>query len=1023
MPDVRSGRRERVGTVYLFVLAVVFLTVSHAAAQITVGTVTGVVRDDQKLALPGATVELLNEQTGDVRQTVSNESGVFTISAVPQGRHTLKVALTGFKSVEQRGIHLRAGETFDAGTLILGVGQLTETVSVAAETAVVQTASAERRSVLEAEQLDSLIARGRDPMALLNLLPGVTPTTGTSSLGGQIGAPTPVIAGQLGGASGMRVDGMVSSDPDTGFNNSPMSMDAIAEMVVVLNGLQAEFGRNTGPQLNIVSKSGTQQFHGTLAMDVRDERMNANTFFNNRLGLPKQIAEYQTLTGTLGGPVPFGGLRDRLFFFFNHETWRTKEPGGGASSWTTTMPTLAERQGDFSQSLQPNGQLRVIRDPATGQPFPGNRIPADRISATGQAILNIFNEPNFFDRSISNGNFNYRAQSPSDQRKTLDHVKLDFNATTKDRLSLLVRRYRPITEAYNGVFAVNSNWDHFRHGYAQRETSVQVNHNRSVGRSIVNQASFSYRQNTEVGPTLDTLDPITRAGTGLSALPRLYPSENNVIPAIAFGGVPSGPTVAFDGRFPIDGGDKRWTVSDMLSWATGRHLFKAGFHWEYNINSEGPGPFANCFSACINFDQNDASNPGNTGYAFANALLGNFTTYQEANSRPLSSGRQTLFEWFAQDSWRLTDNLAVDYGVRFSWGQPWRLRDDQPGAGWMVQRYDAARQPRLYGPAIVNGVRVGLDPVTGRTVPVSNIGALVEGSGALYNGMVPADDPLSQDGSWRGTPPVQTAPRLGISWDPTGSKQMSIRAAFGITKQIPQASGQFSFNFPAAPPVRLQPQLFYGSLSQLGNTQRFFPENVSGFEDELRPQSTTHYSVEVQRNIGFDSVVSVAYVGNRQRNISLTRNLNVVPYGARFNPANADPTTGLPLSENFLRPMVGLGNVSHIENIGDRNYDSLQLTGNRRYKGGHAFGGSYTLSKTMAEEGGLPLYLDDIWIYDYANSDRRHQGSLHVTWDLPGASGVWDNGVVRAVLDNWQVAAVGIFVSGAPSTVTFTTQV
>ena len=440
MPAVRNGREERVGMTCLLVLAFLSLAVADAVAQITVGTVTGVVRDDQKLALPGATIELLNEQTGDVRQTVSNESGVFVISAVPQGRHTLKVAFAGFKTVEQRGIQLRAGETFDAGTLILGLGQVTEMVSVTAETAVVQTASAERRSVLEAEQLDSLIARGRDPMALLNLLPGVTPTTGTSSLGGQIGAPTPVIAGQLGNASGMRVDGMVSSDPDTGFNNSPMSMDAIAEMVVVLNGLQAEFGRNTGPQLNIVSKSGTQQFHGTLAMYVRNEGLNANSFFNNRLGLPKQVARYQTGTGTLGGPVPFGGLRQRLFFFYNREMWRTKEPSGqGASSWTTTMPTPAERQGDFSQSLQPNGQLRIIRDPLTGQPFQGNRIPADRISPTGQAILNLFKEPNFFDRSVSNGNFNYRAQSPSDQRKTLDHVKLDFNATNKDRLSLLVR--------------------------------------------------------------------------------------------------------------------------------------------------------------------------------------------------------------------------------------------------------------------------------------------------------------------------------------------------------------------------------------------------------------------------------------------------------------------------------------------------------------------------------------------------------------------------------------------------------
>ncbi len=371
MPAERFGRRGRAGTMCLLLLAFMWLAVPDAIAQITVGTVTGVVRDDQKLALPGVNVELVNEQTGDVRRTVSNEAGVFTISAVPQGRHTLKLALDGFKPVEQQAIQLRAGETFDAGTLTMGVGQLTEKVVVVAETAVVQTASAERRSVLEAEQLDSLIARGRDPIALLNLLPGVTPTTGTTSLGGQIGANTPIIAGQVGSSAGMRVDGMVTSDPDTGNNNSPMSMDAIAEMVVVLNGLQAEFGRNTGAQVNIVSKSGTQQFHGTLADYVRNEGLNANSFFNNRLGLPKVVARYQTLTGTLGGPVPLRGVHDRLFFFYNREMWRTKEPtANGASSWTTTMPTPTRAAGGlFSEPVAERPAARHSR-PADRSGFP-----------------------------------------------------------------------------------------------------------------------------------------------------------------------------------------------------------------------------------------------------------------------------------------------------------------------------------------------------------------------------------------------------------------------------------------------------------------------------------------------------------------------------------------------------------------------------------------------------------------------------------------------------------------------------
>ena len=1001
--------------------AALIAAVPAVAQQITSGTVTGVTKDEQGLVLPGATIELRSEETGTSRQSVSNEAGVFNFPGTSAGRYSMKVSLQGFRTSERSGIQLRTGEIYDAGSVVMVVGQFTEVTTVSADLAIVQTGSAERTSVLEAAQLDSLIVRGRDPMSLLNLLPGVTPVTNVSALGGQIGPVTPSIGGQLGIAAGLALDGQAASDGDTGRMGSHTSVDAIEEVRVVLNNYQAEYGRNTGAQINVISKSGTNEFHGSLATYIRHEALTANNFFNERNGLEKPLYRYKTLSGTLGGPLMLPGVsrRDRTFFFYSREMWDADEPRGARRA---TMPTALERAGDFSQTLDVSGRVIPVIDPLTGQPFPGNRIPANRINANGQAILNLFPEPNFFDRSVSGGNYNYNDQDVATLGRTLDQLKVDHTLSDREKLSVRWRRWRPITEAYSGVFAVNSNWNHFRNGYAQQEDSVLVNHTRTLGGAIVNEASMSFRYTAEVGPILDSITPMTRSARGLSGLSVLYPGVNNgdIIPQATFAGVPgTAPSLAYDQRFPMDAADKRWVIADNVSWAKGRHLVKAGVYWESNLNSEGLG--GNCFSGCFNFSSADRNNPGNTGHAFANALLGNFATYSESSRRPLLSGVTNFTEWFVQDSWKARSNLSLDLGVRFSYGGPFRLRDGEPGAGFVLDRFDAARRPRLFTPTIIGGQRVGFDAPTGQTVPVTLIGALVPESGDFYNGLVAGDDPLSYGGSWRKTPGIQPQPRVGFSWDPRGDMQTAVRGGFGITKQVLNDSGDFSFQVTAAPPSRLQPEIYYGNIATLGSSQGFFfPGNVPGFQPDYDPMTTYNFSLEVQHNVGLGTVVSAAYVGNRQSNIVRLRNLNVLAPGARFNPANIDPTNNLALPDAFLRPMVGLGDVILRENTGSADYDSLQLTANRRYIRGFSAAATYTFSRTRDDSGTVPMYQDPHeYLYDYSTQDRRHLASVSMTWDLPSTP--WNNVASRAILNNWQIAAVGLFASGGPAAVTFTT--
>lgn len=1066
------GRRQppREGMQVMTALLTVMISLAagstgSAQQQISTGTITGTVRDESGLAVPGATIEVIHQQTAQVRRTVSGATGDFHVPALPIGRYTLRVSLAGFDTIEQVDIQLRSNETFNAGTFTLRVDTVQETVTVVANAGGVQTATSVRTQVVEAAEIDSMVARGRDPIRTLNALPGVLPAldidVGGDLLGGVIGTTLPTIQGTAGFASYVAIDGIGSADGDTGRNNGIASLDSIEEVRVALSTYSAEFGRNTGPQINIVTRSGGQRYSGSLSTYFRHEALNSNPVQNERLGLPKPPARYYTGVGTLGGPVwlPRFGKAKRTFFFYTREQWNTRLP---ESPNTKQMPTAAERQGDFSQTTNTNGQPFFIRDPlragacsaTAGGPgcFPGNVIPADRINPLGQAILNLFPQPNFFDTSVSRFQYNYRDVDQPKVYRALNQLTVDHAFSDGDRIQVKWRHWRPNREATTRTFGISSNWNHFRGQYAQKEDALTLNHTHVVTNRLVNEFSAGYRYTPEVAPLETMPDPIAklqRQPNGLGGLGRLYttPTLNalDLYPTMTFGGLPGdAPNIAWDARFPIDASDRRWSVQNNLSWTPSRHLLKAGLYWEHNVNSEGFS--APCFSGCLNFTSSGtvaAQNPFNTNHPYANALLGYYTEYSESNVRPFRGGHQWTIEWFVQDSWKIRNNLTLDFGMRFAAGTPWHLRksgwqgwDPPPGlraAGWLASAFDPARNPRLYVPACPTGAgpcganaRLAMNPLTGQILPnsVALIGQLVPGSGEFYNGLVLDNDPRSFDGTFQPNPGVHAMPRFGFSWDPTGSGRTAFRGGYGVTKQIFDNSGSFANTFPLAPPARLQPTLYYGSLSDIGGVSQIFsPSSVVGYAiDDGRVRTTHNFSIEVQQNIGFRTLVTVAYVGNRQRGLPTARNINLVPVGARFNPANIDRTTGGVLPDAFLRPISQFNEVTERTREGVVDYDSLQLTANRRFNRGIAFSTAYTLSKTKDMQGTLTAFLDPrARLYDYADTDRRHILSFNASWDLPNGSRLWSNTLTKALLDGWQLAGIGFIVSGAPAGVTFST--
>jgi hypothetical protein len=1015
---------------------------TQAFAQSNTGTVTGTVKDEQGLALPGANVELIGEETGTVRPTTSAGNGAFTITAVAQGRYTLKVGLQGFKTVERRGIQLRSNETLDAGAVTLTIGRFEEVTTVTADPAVVQTASAEMSTTLESRQIDSLIARGRDPMALLRSLPGVSNAgDGPTSLGGTNGTGAPTIAGL--NATGMSLDGMATNDVDTNNQISTISVDAIEEIKIITNDYQAEFGRNAGASISIVSKSGTRDFKGGYAYYARHEKLNANNYFNILNGLPKPFYRYNTGSGTLGGPIGRpGGTRNKMFFFYAREDWVTDEPRGVTRS---TMPTALERQGDFSQTVDLGGKPIFIRDPsiaggtcnaATGVGtacFAGNKISTDRISSYGRAILNQFPLPNFFDTAVSARNYNYQYQDIAHTTKAMNQLKVDMNPTRRDRLTVLMRNWDPLTTAYTGIFGLTSNYDELLHNYAKKEYDLQVKYVRTLGTKMVNELSVSHRQTHEIYSNV-AYDAVSLNKWGMAGLPQLYSGANvhTIIPSVTFGGITNGANIGYDGRFPINAGDIRRIVSDNLSWAAAKHLVKTGFVYEYDYNSEGLN--GNCYSVCLAFGT-DSNNPLNSNYAFANALLGNFLSYSQSNARIFRGGRNSLQEAFVQDSWKPMRRLTLELGLRVSSAHPYQLdtlrfgdsidvtdyAGKKVGASFVLSRFDKARQIRLYTPTLVSGSRVGIDQITGQVVPAALIGAIVPNSGDVFNGLVTQDDPMAATG-WRNPPGPQWQPRLGFAYDLGGDGKTAIRGGFGVTKQSLVNSGSFANSVAAGPPASVQPTIFYGNLSSLSQSTGYLtPFGANGYAVDYTPQTVYNYSLNVQRNLGFGTVVSAAYVGNRARHIPLTQNINVLKPGARFDPANIDPTTNRVLVDAFLRPIIGYAGISIIQETGISDYNSLQVTVDRRFKNGLQYGAAYTLSSTHDMSGTVPLYHDaKSFLYDFAGSDQRHVLSLTYIWEIPGGNH-WHNPIVRRLVDRWQLSGVTSFGSGRPSGVSFST--
>src|SRR5262249_14971714 len=580
-----------------------------------------------------------------------------------------------------------------------------------------------------------------------------------------------------------------------------------------------------------------------------------------------------------------------------------------------TYPTALERAGDFSKSLDTNGRLIVIRDPLTGQAFPDNKIPANRIDPNGQKLLSIFPLPNY-DPALVGYSYNNVFQSTVNQPRREEILRVDYNISQK---TTFYARGIHSNEQYKGDFnfVLASNiWPQFPIKYQIKSEGLVSTLIHTFNPTLTNELTFG------VNRALQTVEPLNQAGIdkndrnkiGLT-LPQFYPASNplNLIPNATFGGIANAPQFNIEQRFPFFGTNNIWNWSDNLSKIWGSHNLKAGFYLEYTTRNAAR---AAAFNGTFNFDNNPL-NPLNTGNPFANAMIGVINSYTEANGKLNGHARYKNIEWFLQDNWKVNKRLTLDFGLRFYRIQPTISAGDNL-AYFDHALYDASKQPRLIEPFCLNNAnpcsanngvkRRGRSPVTGERLPAGKIGTFAAGSGAPFQGMrVVKESALNSPG-------IEFGPRVGFAYDISGDGKTSLRGGVGVFYD--RFNDDQVLQLVEAPPNLITATANFTTIKDLLATPlSVSPPGVFALQTDYDSPAVYNFSLGIQRDIGYNTVLDVAYVGSLARHLLQRRSVNAVPYGVRFLPSSIDQTVdggATPLNDNFLRPFKGYSDINLI---------------------------------------------------------------------------------------------------------------
>lgn len=963
-------------------------------AQTPSGEISGTVTDASGAAVPGVTVTLRSEGTNAVREVQTNESGLYVMPAIPSGRYTLSASLTGFRTVERKGIEVQIGSASRIA-FTLEVGQLSEVVEITGGAPLLQTENSAVGTVIDNRAIVELPLNGRNYLQLASLIPGATTNGPTSSqgkqrMGGQRNSFGLNVAGQRLHFNHYSLDGIENTDLN--FNSYMLlpSVDALQEFNVVAGLFDAEYGRAIA-QINASTKSGTNQFHGTVFEFVRNSALDAKNYFD-RADRPIPPFRRSQYGGTVGGPVIVPKLvngKDRLFFMFNFEGLRETK----ALTQTPSLPLASWRSGDFSNLRDTSGNLIPIYDPATRvfdaagnvtqapTAFPDNRIPAGRIHPVSRQLLDYYPVPQ--ENRVGSNFVNDEARRVDADQYT---YRLDFTESS------------------------NARW-FFRHsishelGYDPRaipdmgintDTDVQqaaLGYTRMFGSNKLNDFRFGFGQlkNGHISPRANTDNVVGRLGINL-------PSDNPLywgVPNIDITGITG---VGEESDAPFINDDVTLQFVDNFTWTVARHSFKFGGELRHvRYNQIGGVVTRGRFT----FDGRYSANPllpaaQRGGAPFADYLLGNFFRSEGQVGAPVANFRSNYFALFAQDSWKIASNLTINYGVRWEYDQPFTDTNDS------IVNIDFDWANR-YEPVFV---RTGTgDPYEGD--PAFRLAPTVQyvRDGRFGRGAYRSDY-------------NDVAPRVGIAWAAT--PKTVVRAGGGIyyVRDIGNAVFDTVRN---APFTIRRDELAETFRPNLSYEQPFARTGAPTFilANQWDEPSTyvAQWSLGAQRELPGSMTIDATYFGSAGVHLRRLMSYN-----------NAEPSQ-LP-NPNNARPFPKFGSIQVMSAPGHSNYHALYLKLQRRFSRGLSFLSSFSYGKSIDNGSGIRTSDGDSLTpsnnYDLGLErglsafDFRRRWTTSWLWDVPvGLDKRWLNrgGVLDWVIGGWQLGGIATLQDGFPFTV------
>ena len=1016
--------------------------------QSGLGSINGELRDATGARIPNATVRLVEASTAIATTTSSNQEGLFNFPAVVVGQYTLTVKAAGFKDKVLANLSLSAFQQLSLGQIPLEVGQgPAETVTVTTEQDLIKD-SGVRSNAIISRQVDDMPLQGRNWVTLLKVLPGanaVASTNGSIAFNGREYTSTGYadfrINGKNPGQTQVNLDGgsIVDQGSDAKTTVTP-SLESIEEISVLANNFQAEYGYRGGAVINVVTKSGSNQFHGTVFDNLRNEDLNANSWSNNYLGQPRAKYRYNYVGGNFSGPIK----KNKLFFFYNYENFVQSTPAPTALSRT---PTDLERQGNFSQTFLSNGSRPTIYQPGSQfsgspTPFPNNIIPANLINPLGAAIMKIFPEPNLANDPVNNYALQYQTKQP----RFSHTAKVDWNIAGNTRM------YVRFTD--DGGTQTDRNLGDTS-GNLPAATVNRPRPDRAAAGNFTHAFSPSLVMEALVAWSFDRVDwipvdqqALTKTANGLSGLPLAFTPSNDILPQII---TSTYPTFGF-GRVPAYSYTNEYQFSSNFSWSKGKHLIKFGMlhvrNYKNEIDQSGPGAGNDKGT----FDFTPTSSPFDTGYGPSNVLVGAVSNFTQTKYIAHKDALYTDTDFYIQDTWKVKPNLTFDYGVRI-YHMPSQHELDPKAtndAVFLPSKWDPSKAVRLYVPDPANANLI-IDPkFPNNPLPASMTNILkytiVPGSGDPLDGVVPLGSPGVGLPGILNPKAILFAPRGGFAWSPGTSSKTVIRGGFGWgynRDNIAQTMNAFEN---AYSPTAAVVQTSFTTLASPSSVTPIPILSLGAQDESSRKVPTVYdYSISVQRQLPFQMIMDVAYVGNIQRHQPIQFNLNAVPLGTAFLPQYATPGNAgynflgpvtasnpgaLPGSNaedpSVMRPYPGFNSLTMNENGANVHYNSMQATLAKRFGHGLSFQVAYTLASTAGQIENLGLYNQN-WQsytgYRLAN-DRSQVLSINYTYDIPKFSRVlhFDNALGRGLFDGWRLAHLITGFSGSPYSPGFSVQ-